>query len=149
MSGDPPRASPTWGEAAGGLRLGIGAEDGLLRLALENVGADPLQVLSHVLAGGETHFDWFTLFLDGSSGARRLVLMDERNRSAAITVTLEAGEALQHEIDVAAWARRNANGAEALAPGRYAARGVYEVPASARAWSGRLEAGPAELEVGS
>jgi hypothetical protein len=149
MSGDPPRAPLTWGEAAAGLRLGIGARHGLLRLVLENVGSGPLQVLSHVRAGGETHFDWITLSLDGPSGGRTLALMDERNRSAAVTVTLEAGEAVQHEIDVPAWARREANGAQALAPGRYVARAVYEVPASAQAWSGRLEAGPAELDVGS
>jgi hypothetical protein len=139
--------SLTWSETADGLRLGIGARAGLVRLALENTGADPLPVFSHVLAAGETHYDWFTVAVDGPAGARTLTLADDRNRSAPIVVTLAPGEGLEHDIDVAAWARRGRNGGQPLPAGRYAARAAYEVPPNAQAWSGRLEAGPAELNV--
>jgi hypothetical protein len=137
----------TWSEAHGGLRLGLGRASGNVHLALENVGDAPLEVFSHVLAAGETHYDWFTVILEGTSGRRELTLVDERNRSARIHVTLAPGEHLQHEIDVVAWARRSINGATPLEPGTYEAAARYAVPPEDGFWSGTLTAGPAPLTI--
>lgn len=130
-----------WGQPEGGLRLGVGGEHArAVRIALENVGDAALEVLSHVEAG-ERHYDWFTLVLDGR---RELTLADDRNRSARVTVSLAAGESLEHEVDLTDWAARAVNGAAPLAPGTYALSARYAVAVSG-VWNGRLEAGPVEL----
>lgn len=146
MTDEGPPPATSWSPAECGLRLGIetiGAAS--VRLKLHNVGDRPLEVLSHVLAAGETHLDWFTVLLDGHSGTRTLALLDERNRSAAVRVTLQSGAQLRHEVDVAAWAARAVNGGVALEPDTYRARARYSVPADHAAWSGQLEAGPVQL----
>ena len=138
-----------WGAAAGDLRLGIAVEGATARLGLENVGAAAFDVMSHVAAVGEKHFDWYTVVLDGPGGQRELSFVDDRNRSAPIRVTLAPGEALEQAIDLAAWAARAVNGTAPLAAGRHEARARYEVGAQEGAWHGRLEAGPVELWVGA
>ena len=85
-------------------------------------------MFSHVQAGGERHYDWFTLILDG----REIALFDDRNRSARIHVTLAPGEVLEHEIDLARWT--DALGRELSAR--------YVVEPEAGFWSGTLTAGP-------
>ena len=132
-----------WGQPQGGLRLGIDGEHAsAARIALENVGDAPLEVLSHVEAG-ERHYDWFTLVLDG---VRELTLADDRNRSARVTVSLAAGESLEHTVELTDWAARAINGAAPLAPGTYAVSARYTVSADG-VWNGRLEAGPVQLLV--
>jgi hypothetical protein len=129
-----------WGEPVAGLRLGIDARGGaVVELALENTGDGALQVLSHVLAAGEDHLDWFTVHV----GERELRLLDERNRSAAVRVTLAPGEAVRHTVNLAAWALRPPNGARSLSPGPASA--TYDVPATPDTWSGHLESGRVEL----
>jgi hypothetical protein len=136
-------AALVWGAPAGGLRLGIGSAGAVVSLALENTGERPLEVLSHVLAAGEAHYDWFTVRVD----ARELRLLDDRNRSAVVRATLAPGESLRHEVDLAAWAQRPVNGGEPLAPGAHELRARYEVGADESAWTGRLDAGPAGLTL--
>lgn len=111
-----------------GLRLGIGAG---VTLALENVGSQPLEVLSHVMAAGERHYDWFTVIV----GEREFKLQADRNRSGFVRVTLAPGESLRHEIDLAAWAARQG---VSLTTGALRAR--YEVEGDPTAWNGRLTA---------
>jgi hypothetical protein len=132
-----------WGQPEGGLRLGIGGERAsAVRIALENVGDAALQVLSHVQAR-ERHYDWFTPVLDGR---RELTLADDRNRSARVTVSLAAGESLEHELDLTDWAARAINGATPLEAGTYAV-GVRYVVSENGVWNGHLEAGPVPLLV--
>jgi hypothetical protein len=136
----------TWGTTSGGLRLGLsvpGANQ--VAVHLQNVGTEPLDVLSHVDAG-EWHFDWYRLRLEDARGtATTLRLLDSRERSAAITVTLKPSESLTHVIDVAAWAKRGVNGGKPLALGSYRVWATYDVDKDSRHWRGHLEAGPIEL----
>lgn len=137
----------TWGRPSRGLRLGLAAGAGVVGLHLENVGAGPLEVLSHVEAE-ETHLDWYGLTLEDAGGrTRRLHLSDRRDKSGAVSARLEPGEGVRHELDVSEWAARAVNGAEPLAPGTYQLSAVYEVDSGEGAWSGRLEAGPVTLNV--
>lgn len=137
----------TWGRPEGGLALGLSAEGAFARLHLRNVGAEPLTVLSHVVADG-FHFDWYRLTLrDADGSARVLSLYDDRDESEVVTSRLAPGESLQHKVDLQAWARRAVNGAAPLAPGAYRMSAEYEVSPRGAAWSGRLEAGPVTLDV--
>jgi hypothetical protein len=137
----------TWGRPEGGLALGLSAEGAFALLHLRNVGAEPLTVLSHVVAGG-FHFDWYRLALrDADGNARVLSLYDERDESEVVTSRLAPGESLQHRIDIQGWASREVNGGERLAPGAYQMSAVYEAGPRGATWSGRLEAGPVALDV--
>jgi len=143
MSAEPFAARASWGRPSNGLRLGIAVEGPVAHLLLEDVGDGPLEVMSHVEAGGEVHLDWFTIVV----GERVIELAGPRNRSALVPVTLEPGGRLHHAVDVAAWAARPQNGGEALAPGEHPARATYEVGPERDRWSGRLEAGPVTLSI--
>jgi hypothetical protein len=136
-----------WGSPVNGLRLGVSGGAGFAELSLENVGTQPLTVLSHVNAG-EMHLDWFTLRLRAGSGAARdLHLLADRDKSGRVKVTLEPGKSLQHRVDVQRWAARPVNGNAPLAAGSYELRATYEVEAGEPHWSGKLEAGPATLTI--
>jgi hypothetical protein len=136
-----------WGSPVNGLRLGVSGGAGFVELSLENVGTQPLTVLSHVNAG-EIHLDWFTLRLrDGSGGTRALHLLADRDKSGGVKVTLEPGKSLQHRVDVQRWAARPANGSAPLSAGSYELRATYEVEAGEPHWSGKLEAGPVTLTI--
>lgn len=136
-----------WGTAVNGLRLGVAGGAGIAELSLENVGAAPLRVLSHVNAG-EIHLDWFTLVLrDGRGAERTLHLMADRNKSARVEVTLAPGEHLQHRVDLQSWAARPDNGGKELPEGDYAVRATYQVDPEDGRWSGALAAGPATVHV--
>jgi hypothetical protein len=133
-----------WGTPVNGLRLGVAGGAGMAELALENVGTQPLRVLSHVNAG-EVHLDWFALQLRDSRGVVRAIsLFGDRNKSGRVEVTLAPGQHLQHRVDVQSWATRAGT---ALADGRYELRATYEVEPGEPHWSGKLEAGPATLHI--
>jgi hypothetical protein len=137
----------SWGAAADGLRLGLGARDGMASLTLQNVGNLGLEVFSYVQAH-EVHLDWYTLKLsDENRLTCQLRLFDARNRSTVIRVRLEPGESLQHSVDVAGWAKRLVNGAIPLAAGSYQLSAVYEVADEKDCWLGHLEAGPVRLTI--
>jgi hypothetical protein len=141
------KAEIHWGTPVNGLRLGVAGGAGFAELSLENVGTQPLVVLSHVNAG-EVHLDWFLLRLKDSHGTvRELHLLDDRDKSGRVQVTLTPGKSLQHRVDVQRWATKPANGSAALHDGSYELRAVYEVEAGEQHWSGKLEAGPAPLSV--
>jgi hypothetical protein len=123
--------------SAGGLELRIAARGSEAVLTLHNGGSEPLDVFSHVDAG-ERHYDPFTIELEGGAGTRTLRFYDDRNESARVIARLAPGEAVEHVIDLPAWAERKANGGEPLAAGTYLMSATYEVHDGAL-WSGRLE----------
>jgi hypothetical protein len=123
----------------------MAAEGPVAHLVLEAVADGPLEVLSHVQAGGEVHLDWFAILVGVPDGMRRIRLAGPRNRSARVQVTLSPGEQVHHAVDVAAWAARALG--RPLDPGEHEARAVYEVGPEEGAWSGRLEAGPVTLSI--
>lgn len=136
-----------WGTPVNGLRLGVAGGAGVAELSLENVGAAPLRVLSHVNAG-EIHLDWFTVALRDSRGTERtLHLLADRNKSGRVEVTLAPGQHLQHRVDLQAWAARPDNGGAVLVEGDYAVRATYEVEPEDGLWSGKLAAGPTTVHV--
>jgi hypothetical protein len=137
-------AAITWGQPVDNLRLGLTTAGTTVGLHLQNTGATPLEVMSHV-ATHELHLDWYTLQVTPPDGAPFTIrLYDSRNRSAPIKQTLAPGEALAHRIDAVAWAARPANGSHTLSPGMYQLAASYDVPADAGVWAGRLKAGPVE-----
>jgi hypothetical protein len=132
--------SVEWGPASDGLRLGLAADGQVAALHLQNIGAEALDVLSHVLAGGEIHLDWFTVHV----AAHDVTFVDDRDRSTPVTAHLRPGETLQHTIDVAAWAARTTG---PLSPGAHRATATYLVESAPDVWCGRLDAGPVTLTV--
>ena len=150
MSADTSSQSPIiWGNPLGGLRLGIGVHGSDIELQLQNVGPDPLEVLSHVQAQ-ETHLDWFRLILrDSQGGTRELRLMDDRDKSAPVRVNLEPGASLRHAVSLTAWAQRSINGSQPIQPGSYQVSASYETPRGSTTWAGRLEAGPIDARIGT
>jgi hypothetical protein len=142
MSAEPVAAQIRWGSAADGLRLGIAADGPIAHLFLEDVGDEPIEVMSHVEAEGEPHFDWFTILVDG---VHTILLAGRRNRSAPVRRTLAPGERLHHAVDVPVWAGRAPN--LPLEAGEHEARARYEVEPGRAVWSGRLEAGPVMLAI--
>ena len=136
-----------WGEPEGGLRLGLSAAGEGLAFHLENVGDEPLTVLSYVATGGRTQFDWLTVTLTGGDGPpKQLQFIDDRDRSAKVRAELAPGESLTHPIDLAGWAARPINGGRPLA-GHFQATAVYLVEGEAGAWMGRLDSGTAEVSL--
>jgi hypothetical protein len=140
-------AEITWGRAERGLRLGIGVRGEEIDLRLENVGADTLEVLSHVQAD-ETHLDWFRLTLiDASAASRTLQLSDDRDKSGPVRVKLAPGASIIHQVDVPSWSARAANGAQQLSAGTYQISATYETPSGGTSWSGALRAGPVSITL--
>lgn len=122
------------------LQLRAAATGSRLHVIWMNTGQAPLRVATHVFAG-EKHFDWLTVTLTGSSGeSRTLVFRDDRDESGAVIVDLAPGTETSEAIDLAAWALRKVNQSQALAPGHYQGRVVYDTGTEARGWQGRLEA---------
>ncbi|RIK46865.1 MAG: hypothetical protein DCC58_01700 [Chloroflexi bacterium] len=141
-NGGVPVPALTWGQPQGGLRLGLAADGAQITLALENIGKQPLEVLSHVEAG-EIHLDWYTLHVASGTAPPRLIhLLDDRDESAIIRATLAPQQRLQHTIDLQAWASRPANGGAPFPPGDYQLNATYSVTPRGAVWAGRLEAGP-------
>ena len=121
------------------LQISAAAMAERLRVTWTNTGSAPLRVATHVFAG-EKHFDWLTVTLTGGGATRTLVFADDRDESGPVFVDLAPGGETSETIDLAAWARRQANGGQALAPGRYDGRVVYDTGSETRGWQGRLEA---------
>src|SRR5215217_3389429 len=129
-----------------GLELRITALGTTAVLTLYNGGSDSLKVLSHVVAN-DLHYDWFTITLVGDTETRVLHLYDDRNESHRVIVDLSPGQSLEHQIDVIAWASREANGARPLAPGRYRITATYEVSDPAPVWNGKLESPAVDITI--
>jgi len=111
-----------------------------LSVTWTNTGQAPLRVATHVFAG-EKHFDWLTVTLTSdSAGPRTLVFRADRDESGAVFVDLAPGAEAAETIDLAAWALRKVNREQALAPGHFQGRVVYDTGTETRGWQGRLEA---------
>ena len=132
--------SVEWGPASDGLRLGLAADGPVAVLHLQNTGAEALDVMSHVLAGGGIQLDWFTVHV----GAHDVTFVDDRDRSTPVTAHLQPGETLRHIVDVAAWAARTTG---PLPPGAHSTTATYLVESAPDVWCGRLDAGPVTLTV--
>lgn len=140
--------APSWGEPVDGLRLGIAGTGAAIALHLGNTGDAPLTVLSHVMAPDEAHLDWFTVTLTrGDNEPVQLRFLDDRNRSAEITVELPPGSELAHRVDLVAWAARPINDEVALEPGTYRVTASYEVPPDGATWTGTLHSGSIETQL--
>ncbi len=149
MSEQSTEGAITWGHSQHGLTLGLVAEGATLRLLLKDIGDAPLEVLSHVQAQ-DVHLDWYTVRLKDAQGHERTIrFVEDRDRSAQVKAHLEPGKSLEHTVALGDWASRAANGGQSLAAGTYQVTAAYEVkPESAGGcWSGRLEAGPAKMNV--
>ncbi len=155
-------------EAVGGLQLAAGlasekvqaGKPVLLEVQLRAVGARRLVVRSHVQSS-ERHYDYFSVTLRyptpsregcrarfNGRGEQRITLVDARDKSAPVAVTLGGpGEGVRHQIDLAAWAARVVNGRKGIAPGFYKVVVRYQVKPEPGVWSGTLEAPPLHLTV--
>ena len=136
-----------WGDPQGGLMLGLAAAGATVEFYLKNVGADPLEVLSHVSADID-HLDWYELRMVSQSGEERVLrFIDDRDKSGVETVHLLPGETIHHSVDVREWAKRPINGEEKLAQGEYQLWATYEVTTPEDNWTGRLESGPVTTKI--
>jgi hypothetical protein len=138
-----------WGHAVKGLRLGLSTQDAKARFSLQNVGKEPIEVLSHVEAG-EKQYDWYTVILKDAHGhTRTLGFVADRDESWSVKSRLDAGGSFDAYVDLAAWARQPVNGGQPLAAGAYEATATYDISADQAdgCWTGRLEAGPVKLTV--
>ena len=98
---------------------------GVLTLTLRNTGTAPVEVATHVDAGGLPHLDWLTVELDDGRAPRTLHFVEARDRSALITATLAPGGTAVEAVDLVRWAIRG-DGAAPLAPGTYAVRATWD-----------------------
>lgn len=139
--------SLTWGTAQHGLRLGVAVHDGILTVALKNVGRHSVTVCRFIRAN-ETQYDWYTATLTPTSGpARTLQFEDARDESGPVVATLRPGEDVRNEINLKEWALRGPNGKQAIAPGTYRLSLKYVVDGRSGVWNGSLSAGPITMVV--
>lgn len=133
---------PTWSASVDGLRLGLARKgEALCTLTLQNTGLAALSVMSHVAVGGGPQLDWFEVRVDMPGGqVRRLRFVADRDEAAPVCVSLEAGQQLTHDVDLAYWAIQPGNGGRPLAPWPRPMRAGYRVDAAeaGSSWHGSL-----------
>jgi hypothetical protein len=134
---DPAAASKS---SASGLSLSASVTGTQLKLTLENHGAAPVKVNSHVKAGSRVDLDWFTATVRIDGTTRELKFTGPRDRSARVQETLAAGGSLHHDVDLAWWAQQPINGGRPLPTGKGTLVASYEVTGDASVWNGRIEA---------
>jgi hypothetical protein len=111
----------------------------VLSVTFANRGTAPVCVYTHV-ATYEEHFDWLTVTLTGAGARRDLQLVDDRDKSAPVSVLLGPGEQVTKASDLAAWAKRKINGGAPLTPGTWTANVIYDSTRESWVWSGKLTA---------
>ena len=122
--------------------LGLAAAGATVEFHLKNVGADPLDVLSHVSADID-HLDWYELRMVNKAREERLLrFIDNRDKAGSVKVHLLPGEAIHHSVNLRKWAKRPINREENLAAGEYELWATYEVTDSTNNWTGHLDVGP-------
>lgn len=105
------------------------------RVTVKNTTGNPIQLVSHLDASGERHYDslWIELTFpspsrEGCTGryagktTRQLRFKDKRKRSTPVVVELAPDQTITHEIDLRAWAARPINRKLALGRGFFKAR---------------------------
>ena len=105
------------------------------RVTVKNTTGNPIQLVSHVDAGGERHYDSLGIELafpspsrEGCTGryagktTRKLRFKDKRKRPKPVVVELAPDQTMTHEIDVRAWAARPINRKLALGRGFFKVR---------------------------
>ena len=136
-----------WGQAQGGLMLGLSAAGAAVEFYLKNVGADPLDVLSHVSADID-QLDWYELRLVNQAREERVLrFIADRDKAGSVKVHLLPGETIHHSVNLRKWAKRPINGEEDLAAGEYELWASYEVTGSDDNWTGHLDAGPVSTTI--
>ena len=133
---------------ADGLEFSISTLGSLLRVLFTNRSDGTLVVYFFVEGPNARHHDFLTADLTSAgSRSRTLLFTGDRNGSTVGLTTLQAGESIGDDIDLAAWAVAPINGEAPLNPGEYALTATSRVHILA-AWTGRLTAGPVRLLVG-
>src|SRR6185503_15464311 len=123
-----------WGQPQDGLMLGLAAVGAAVKFYLKNVGADPLDVLSHVSADID-HLDWYELRLVNQAREERVLrFIDDRDKAGSVKVYLLPGETIHHSVNLRKWAKRPINGEENIAAGEYELWASYEVTDSDDNW---------------
>jgi hypothetical protein len=136
-----------WGKPQDGLMLGLSAAGAVVEFYLKNVGADPLDVLSHVSADID-HLDWYELrMVDEARKERVLRFIDDRDKAGSVKVHLLPGETIKHSVTLRQWSKRPINGSENLRLGEYEVWATYEVPTPDDNWTGHLTAGPVTTTI--
>lgn len=122
--------------------LGLSAAGVVVEFYLKNVGADALDVLSHVSADID-HLDWYKLKMVNEAREERLFrFIDNRDKAGSVRVHLLPGETVKNSVNLRKWAKRPINGEENLTAGEYELWASYEVTESDDNWTGHLDAGP-------
>ncbi len=117
----------------------VAALGAVLSFTLENRGTAPVCVFTHVATDGE-HFDWLGVELTGGGPARSLHFVDDRDKSAPVSVLLAPGERVTKSVDLVAWAKRKVNGGAPIPPGAWTAAVTYDTTRETWVWSGKLTA---------
>lgn len=133
---------PAWSSSVDGLRLGLKRKgEALCTLALQNTSHAALSAMSHVVAGGALQLDWFEVLVDmPGDRIRRLRFFADRDEAAPVCVTLEAGQQVTHDVDLAYWAIQPVNGGAPLTPWPQPMHAAYRVDAAeaGSSWHGSL-----------
>jgi hypothetical protein len=136
-----------WGAPLAGLRLGVAVDGTCVQIRIENTGARPLLVFSHVYGGARPDLEGYTLRLLDAAGAVTEVDLygGPRRESGPVDVTLVPGESVRHGVDVAAGNCYRNMPTPAAPPGGFRVVATYAPRCEPGRWCGRLTAGPAEL----
>jgi hypothetical protein len=136
-----------WGKPQGGLMLGLTAAGAVVEFYLKNVGADALDVLSHVSADID-HLDWYELRMVNQAREERVLrFIDDRDKAGVVKVHLRPGKMIHHSVKLRKWAKRPINGEEKVAAGKYELWVSYEVTDPDDNWTGHLDAGPVTTRI--
>jgi hypothetical protein len=122
----------------------------IVQVALHNAGTKAVCLYSHIQTH-EIQNDWLTIqYEDGARYhhvSRSIELDDSREKSYPVAVLLGPDQTVWYSIDVAQWAGRGRNGAEALPAGSLYARAVLDASREDEVWSGKLSSESFELKV--
>ena len=141
------REDVCWGKPQGGLMLGLSAAGAIVEFHLKNVGADGLDVLSHVSADID-HLDWYDLKMVNDAREERVLrFVDDRDKAGSVKVHLLPDETIKHSVNLRKWAKRPINGEENLTAGEYELWASYEVTTRDDNWTGHLNAGPVTTTI--
>lgn len=138
-----------WGEAHAGLRFGLAVDGTCVELRLENVGASPLSVFSHVYGGTRPDLEGYTLHLIDARGTSTAVDLGggPRRESGPVYVSLTPGQSERHEVNVAAGGCYPGMRTPAALRGEYQVIATYAPRCEPGRWCGRLTAGLVTLRV--
>ncbi len=93
-----------FGEARGGIQVGISVKGYRLGVAMKNVLKEPIDVMTHTAAPGKPHYDQLTLYVTDSEGVvTKTGFLDEASHPHPKFVSLKPGEVHIESIDLKKW----------------------------------------------